>query len=118
MQTLQFVKTSPKLLKNIALKEVQRNQCVIGVKARPSPSLPASSVMQTLVEVLKTLNAAAVTDSLGQLCEAGMSQALHNQGLVKCESLSPFMDYSRLVICPRERQPFGSFSACPDAETH
>ena len=35
--SLQFVKTSAKLLKNVALKEVQNRQCVIGIKVtRPS----------------------------------------------------------------------------------
>lgn len=82
---LQFVKTSPKLLKNIALKEVQSNQCVIGVRARAGGNQAASLVMQTLVEVLKTLNAALVTGTSGELCEAAMGQALHHQGLVKSE---------------------------------
>ena len=90
---LQFVKTSPKLLKNIALKEVQRNQCVIGIRARASSSQTANLVMQTLVEVLKTLNAAAVTGCLGQLCEDGMSQALHHQGLMKSKTLLPCTEY-------------------------
>ena len=42
--------------------------------------------MQTLVEVLKTMNAASVTGCSGQLCEAAMGQALHNQGLIGSES--------------------------------
>lgn len=80
---MQFVKTSPKLLKNIALKEVQSNQCVIGIRARASSGQTAGLVMQTLVEALKTLNAALVTGTSGQLCEAAMGQALHHQGLIK-----------------------------------
>ena len=84
---LQFVKTSPKLLKNIALKEVQSNQCVIGIRARAHGMQTASLVLQTLVEALKTLNAAQVTGTAGQLCEAAISQALHNQGLIASEAL-------------------------------
>lgn len=86
---MQFVKTSPKLLKNIALKEVQSNQCVIAIRARANGTQTASLVMQTLVEVLKTMNAAYVTGSSGQLCEAAMGQAMHNQGLIGSEPPSP-----------------------------
>ena len=85
---MQFVKTSPKLLKNIALKEVQSNQCVIGIRARANGTQTASLVMQTLVEVLKTMNAASVTGCSGQLCEAAMGQAMHNQGLVGSRAFS------------------------------
>jgi len=52
-------------------------------QARPTPSQPASLVLLTLAEALKTLNAAAYTGNLGHFCEAGMAQALHNLGLVK-----------------------------------
>ena len=92
------MKTSPKQLKNIALMEVQSNQCVIGIRARPSDSQTAQQVMQTLSEVLKTLNAAVVTGSSGQLCEAAMGQALHHQGLIKSERLSKAQPTTKALV--------------------